>query len=116
MVSEKYSPAECQIFDRLAAALRADGVPVRSLRVFGSRARGRSDAHSDLDIAVLLDGASNRAMAKRIAAVALDLSRFDETTGLGIRVQAVPMFRGDEQGFFARTIARDADTVWTTTA
>jgi predicted nucleotidyltransferase len=42
---------EIAIIRRLAAELVEAGIPVRQLRVFGSRARGHSHAQSDLDMA-----------------------------------------------------------------
>jgi hypothetical protein len=85
------------------------------VRVFGSRARGHSNEHSDLDLAVLLDTASDAGMARRVAAEAGALGETDEYSGLHFRVQAVPLFRGELAGGFARAIAADARTVWTRT-
>ena len=53
----RYTPMETQLVRDLAALLLVRGLPVKSLRIFGSRARGHSSEHSDLDIAVELDSA-----------------------------------------------------------
>lgn len=110
-----YTPVEHLIFQRLADAVRAAGLPVIALRVFGSRARGRSHADSDLDIAVEVDSDRNPGLERRILALGEQLSEQDEASGHRLRVQTVPFFRGDMAGFLARTIARDLDTVWTRT-
>jgi predicted nucleotidyltransferase len=52
-----YTAMEMRIVRQLASLLVDAGVPVRSLKIFGSRARGHSSARSDLDIAVELDSA-----------------------------------------------------------
>jgi predicted nucleotidyltransferase len=110
-----YTPLERSIFKRLADEIRAADLPVTALRVFGSRARGRSRADSDLDIAVEVDCARDPALARRIQALGERVSVQYEDSGHRLRVQTVPMFRGDAAGFLGRTIERELDTVWTRT-
>jgi len=44
--------------DFIAKVRRTFGARVVSLRLFGSKAAGRDDPHSDIDVCVVLDGAS----------------------------------------------------------
>jgi predicted nucleotidyltransferase len=106
---------ETLILEALAQELLEAGVPVVALKAFGSRARHRSTEHSDLDVAVVLDAVPDRRMYRQVAETADRLSLLDAQTGYGLRVQAVPLFRGDEDGYLARAIAREAETVWTRT-
>lgn len=107
------SPLEIQLVRRLARALVEAGVPVTALRVFGSRARGHSDEHSDLDLAVILASPPDPKLTRRVLDHGHAISV--ETDGQGLRVQAVPFFAGEESGPLARAIAAEARTVWTRT-
>jgi predicted nucleotidyltransferase len=109
----RLTPLETQIVMQLACALVGAGVPVTALRVFGSRARGHSNEHSDLDIAVVLASPPDPSLTRRV----LDLGHAVsiETDVQGLRVQAVPFFWGEESGPLARSIAAEARTVWTRT-
>ena len=107
------TPLETQIVTQLAHALVGAGVPVTALRVFGSRARGHSNEHSDLDF-----GRRPRQPARPqpVPAGAGPWPRpLDRGNGQRLRVQAVPFFSGEESGPLARTIAAEARTVWTRT-
>ena len=111
----RYSPMEDQIIRRLTASLVVGQVPVRSIRIFGSRARGHSNEGSDLDIVVELASPPDSALSRRVMELGRALSVVSDDGGWGLRVQAVPLFEGEEQGPLARAIARDAETVWTRT-
>lgn len=112
---QRYSPLEARILESLARDLVASGVPLVALKVFGSRARQHSTERSDLDVAVVVAAVPDREVYRRVAQAAGRLSVLDDETGYGVRVQAVPLFRGDEEGYLARAIAPEADTVWTRT-
>jgi predicted nucleotidyltransferase len=107
------TPLETQIVTQLARTLIGAGVPVTALRVFGSRARGHSDEHSDLDVAVILASPPDPSLTRQVLDLGHALSI--ETDGQGLRVQTVPFFAGEELGPLARTIAAEARTVWTRT-
>ncbi|MCS6786133.1 MAG: nucleotidyltransferase domain-containing protein [Thiobacillaceae bacterium] len=53
----RYTPMEGQIIERLVTLLQTQRQPVRAVHVFGSRARGRSHADLDLDLAIELTAA-----------------------------------------------------------
>lgn len=110
-----YTPMEIAIIRRLAAELVEAGIPVRHLRVFGSRARGHSDEQSDLDIAVELEVPPDKALTRRIRELGRGLSIQPEAGAPGLRVQIVPLFEGEDATPLARTIAHEAETVWTRT-
>ena len=110
-----YTPLETDIIRRLAEALVEAGIPACSLRVFGSRARGHSDEHSDLDIAVALRAPPDPMLTRRILDLGRALSVPPEPGAPGLRVQTVPFFEGEEWSPLARAIAPDAETVWTRT-
>jgi predicted nucleotidyltransferase len=109
----RYSPLEHAILARLVDALA--GLPVLSVSVFGSRARGHSSADSDLDVAVRLDSERSCEVEARLAALAESLSVQDEHSAYGVRVQVLPLFRGDAGGYLERTLASELDPVWTRT-
>ena len=60
------TPLETQIVRQLARTLVRAGVPVTDLRVFGSRARGHSDEHSDLDIAVVFTSPPDPSLTRQV--------------------------------------------------
>ena len=110
-----YSPMETEIIRRLAAELLRAGIPVRVLRVFGSRARGHSTEQSDLDIAVALDSPPDPALTRRVMQLGRALSLPPEVRIPGLRVQVVPFFEGEEMTPLAWAIAHEAETLWTRT-
>ncbi len=111
----RYTPMETAIVRQLAAALLARGLPVKSLRIFGSRARGHSSEGSDLDIAVELESAPDPRLSREVMDAGRRVSIPAGAHHLGLRVQSVPFFQGEETGYLTRAIAQDAETVWTRT-
>ncbi len=108
-------------------ALRDAGV--RLLVVFGSAARGREHASSDVDVGVLFDGGEGEVQgryAARLEAVApaveadrpVDLVLLDEADPLLLREVALdgrPIFEaepGTFEEFRIRAIKRYLDTAW----
>jgi predicted nucleotidyltransferase len=109
----RYSPLEHAIVARVVDAL--SDLPVRSVGVFGSRARGHSHAGSDLDIAVRIEMGRSRQVERRLCALAESLSVQDAASAHGVRVQIVPLFESDTGGFLERTISSELDPLWTRT-
>lgn len=114
-MAQHYTPMESRLIRQLAHALLEAGVPVKSLKIFGSRARGLSSARSDLDIAVDLNSPPDPSLSQQVMDLGRQLSLLEEGGGFGLRVQTVPFFEGEENSYLARTIAHEAETVWTRT-
>jgi predicted nucleotidyltransferase len=68
-MTDRLSPAEHKLLDAFRERLLAAAPPgaVRALVVFGSRARGTSDEHSDLDLAVMAAPGADSARLSRLA-------------------------------------------------
>jgi predicted nucleotidyltransferase len=110
-----YTPMEMEIIRRLAAELVEAAIPMRALRIFGSRARGHSDEQSDLDIAVELGVPPDAVLSRRVMDMGRALSIPPVVNTLDLRVQIVPFFVGEDRSPLARAIAVEAETVWTRT-
>ena len=104
---------EAKVINQLTEAMLEAGTPVMAVKIFGSRAGGHSSARSDLDIAVELDSARDPHLSRQVIELGRHLSILDEGSGFGLRVQAVPFFQGEQNGYLARAIADEAETVWT---
>ena len=111
--THRYSPLERAILAQVVEALR--DLPLRSVAVFGSRARGHSNAGSDLDIAVRLEMGRSREVEQRLYALAEAVSMEDEDPAYAVKVQIVPLFTSDVGGYFERTISAELDPIWTRT-
>jgi predicted nucleotidyltransferase len=108
----RLSPSEemllATFLERLHAAMPAGAV--EAVRVFGSRARGDSDEHSDLDVAVLLregtDRFALRAVVTDAACQAIDeRDAFD----LGLTALAIP---ASPRASIHAAIERDGFDIW----
>ena len=86
-------------------------MPARAA-VFGSRARGDSHAHSDLDVAVLVDAPRDPAFEPALSAIALAAQRPYWLGGYGIALRPVPFYRG-EPAAFLHAIREDMEVIWT---
>jgi predicted nucleotidyltransferase len=100
------TPLEAGLIDRAARALRATAL--REMRVFGSRARGRARSDSDFDVAALLAGPFDAAVARMVAALEAELRS-------QAPVQIVPLFDAEPPSLLRAAVAREGITVWTRT-
>ena len=80
--------------------------------VFGSRARGASQAHSDLDVAVLVDAPRDPAFESALSAIALAAQRPYWLGAYGISLRPVPVYPG-ESAPFLDAIRDEMEVVWT---
>lgn len=107
----RLSPAEERLLARFAELLagRAPG-RVAALRVFGSRARGDSDEHSDLDVAVEPARADEDRWA--LGRVALDAA-LDAMEELGLtRLDLSPKVIALDGVGIAEVVEREGLVVW----
>ena len=106
------SPGEQDVLRRFCGAFGSlPQVPARAA-VFGSRARGASHPHSDLDVAVLVDAARDPAFEPALSAIALSAQRPYWLGEYGISLRPVVFYRG-EPAAFLNAIRDDLEVVWT---
>lgn len=84
----------------------------RRVAVFGSRVRGGSHAHSDLDVAVMMDVPRDPAFEPVLSAIALNAQQPYWLDGYGISLRPVALYRGEPEAF-ANAIRNDLEVVWT---
>ena len=106
------TPGEQDVLRRFCAGFgRLPRMPRRAA-VFGSRARGDSHAHSDLDVAVMVDAPRDTAFESALSAIALAAQRPYWLGQYGILLRPVP-FYADERTPLLEAIAREMEVVWT---
>lgn len=100
------TPLERRRLARLIGGIAADPRVVR-VRLFGSRARGRSHADSDLDLAVDLAVPRERNLERWLVEASSDAD--PEAPPM----QLVAIFAGEPPGRLQRTLAREGIELWT---
>jgi predicted nucleotidyltransferase len=110
MVLEMLSPQEMKILDRLIAAF-STLAEVEEILVFGSRARGRANDGSDMDIVVLVSN-KNPALLKQIQSLKWNaLEDPEDFIYVNIfPVQQVEYSKG--QGLFYANLKSEAISIW----
>jgi hypothetical protein len=106
------TPGEQDVLRRFCAGLARIEATTRKVAVFGSRAKGRSHANSDLDVAVFLDGEESPAIEQALARLALRAHAPYREGGYGIYLKPVALFRDASPAFLA-SIKPDLEVVWT---
>jgi predicted nucleotidyltransferase len=102
------TPFERERLGRLIERLSADPRVVR-VRLFGSRARGRSRADSDLDLAVDFAAPRRREIERWLAETSVDAGYEPNAPP----VQLVAMFADEPPGRLDRALAREGLALWT---
>lgn len=106
------SPGEQDVLRRFCGAFGGlPRVPARAA-VFGSRARGASHPHSDLDVAVMVDAPRDPAFESALSAIALAAQRPYRLGEYGIALRPVPFYLG-EQTALLEAIGGEMEVVWT---
>jgi predicted nucleotidyltransferase len=111
-MAHRLSPAEDALLRDFIERLTAQAPPgaIAAVRVFGSRARGESDEHSDLDVAVELVSGADRSTLHRLAIdLAWEASEARDAHDLGLA--PVVLLPGPSVGL-RDAIARDGFEVW----
>ena len=106
------TPGEQDVLRRFCGAFGGlPQVPAQAA-VFGSRARGASHPHSDLDVAVLVDESRDPAFEPALSAIALAAQQPYWSGEYGIALRPVPFYRG-EPAAFLQAIRGDLEVIWT---
>ena len=106
------TPGEQDVLRRFCAGLKKLPRRPRCVAVFGSRAKGGSHAHSDLDVAVLMDGPIDPSLQAALSAAALGAQKPYWLDRYGISLRPVPIFRAEPPAFLD-AIRGHMEVVWT---
>lgn len=106
------TPGEQDVLRRFCAGFRRLPRMPRCAAVFGSRARGDSHAHSDLDVAVMVDAPRDPAFESALSAIALAAQRPYWLGAYGILLRPVPLYSGEHTAL-REAISGEMEVVWT---
>jgi len=110
------TPGEQDVLRRFCAGLKKLPRLPRSVAVFGSRVKGGSHAHSDLDVAVLTDESRDRSLDRSLqaalSAIALGAQQPYWLGQYGISLRPVPIYRREPCAFLD-AIRAELEVVWT---
>ncbi len=107
------TPAEQDVLRRFCSGLRR--LPELPLQValFGSRAKGGSGTHSDLDVAVVMSCGRSGRIERMLVSLAHQAEAPYQEGDAGIHLRPVPVFAEDESRVFFNAIRRDMELLWT---
>lgn len=106
------TPAERDVLRRLCAGFSALDVPPSRVAVFGSRACGGSHAHSDLDVAVFVEGEADRGLEAALSELAGRAQAPYAEGEYAILLRPV-LLREQARGALADAVRREMEVVWT---
>ena len=106
------TPGEQDVLRRFCAGLAQFGKLARKAAVFGSRARGRSHAGSDLDVAVFIAGEPSAEVERALAGLALRAQAPYRDGAYGIYLKPVALFQSGPRAF-VESIKPEMELVWT---
>ncbi len=107
------TPAEQDVLRRFCAGLRRLPQLPLKVAIFGSRARGGSGVHSDLDVAVVMGCGRSGAIERTLASLAQRAHAPYHEADAGIRLRPVAVFSGDQSKGFFTAIQNQMEPVWT---
>lgn len=104
------TPTEKLIFDQLIAGLPPEA---DAMILFGSRARGKSTEHSDLDIAVVLAGDTPYGASDRdLFELGFEIQEQFTDSEYASRIQILPIYRRDQAKPIWRSIREEGIELW----
>lgn len=106
------TPGEQDVLRRFCAGFHTLPVMPGKMAVFGSRATGGADEHSDLDMAVFFDGSRSAELETRLSAIAFSAQSPYRSGPYGIFLRPVPLYITDKS-LFLDSIRPDLEVVWT---
>lgn len=106
------TPGEQEVLRRFCGGFeRLPELPAK-VAVFGSRAKGGSNARSDLDVAVFMGGKRSAATESALLRIAYAAQQPYREKGCGIFLKPVAFFRGEAKSL-REAILPDLEVVWT---
>jgi hypothetical protein len=109
----RLTPGEQDVLRRFCSGLRKLPTLPRQVAVFGSRARGVSDAASDLDVAVIVDREAEVGRLQRlVGGIAATACQGYQEGEYRIRLRPVVLRHGARTSL-ARAVGANRETVWT---